>query len=153
MILDDLANWSRYFRTELLTRVRERLGILGPDTAPGEYEIAGREAFVRVFWADMVPEEGALYEVHRQYADVHRLLAGEEACLWAPRELLEPVEFDTARDAGFSRLIGGERNVFRLTPGRFAVFLPGEGHLTRVQVAGPGRVLRAVAKVRADLVH
>lgn len=154
MILDELANWPRFFHSEPMTRVMERLAGLGPDTAPGEYEVAGREAFIRVFEAETQPLEGALYEVHHEYADVHRLLAGEELCLWAPEGLLEPAgTFDAAKDAGFGRLIGGERNVFRLTPGRFAVFLPGEGHLTRVRAAGPGRLLRAVGKVRAGLVR
>ncbi len=152
MILDRLENWSRYFSSPLMEEVRACLAGLGPDSALGERLLQGREARVNVFEGALRPLDQALFEAHRIYVDVQVVLRGEDNCGWAPLSTLTVQgDYNEAKDVLFFQSPASAPDFFALRPGLFAVFFPEDAHLP--QIGGPGTLLKAVAKVRADLVE
>lgn len=150
MILDRLENWGLYFASPLLEQVRACLAGLGPDAGLGERPVQGKDAWVNVFEGALRPLEQARFEAHRTYADVQVILRGEDRCGWSPLPGLAPQgEYDAAKDVIFYDVPATPLDFFTLRPGLFAVFFPGDAHAP--QIGGPGTVLKAVAKVRVDL--
>ncbi|HMM39802.1 MAG TPA: YhcH/YjgK/YiaL family protein [Desulfovibrio sp.] len=150
MILDRLENWELYFRSPLMERVRLCLAGLTPDSPLGEREIQGRDAWVNLFEGALRLPEQARFESHRVYADVQMVVRGEERCGWVPREGLTcDGDYDPDKDVAFHRVPAAGAETFGLRPGLFVVFFPGDAHMP--QLGGPGSVLKAVAKIRADL--
>lgn len=149
MITDDLAFADRYrglgpdFSLVLdLLRSPEAAWAAGKtDLRPGDVWLtvtqkAGRPAF------------NAGFEYHRLFADVHLCLQGAERMGW--RESHSGLEvrtaFDESRDFGL--LEGTPTQFVTLTPGRFAIFFPGELHAPFI---GDGELTKVCVKIRVPL--
>lgn len=154
MILDQLENWPGYFGLPAWRRAMEHVAGLGPDIAAGEYEISGRDIFVRVFRYLTRPREQAVLEAHRSYTDIQVMLAGEEFLGRYPaRELAVKTPYDPAADVEFYAHPADLTTAWLLRPGMFAVFFPQDAHLSQGQNLAPAEVCKAVVKVRCELLR
>ncbi|XAL99687.1 YhcH/YjgK/YiaL family protein [Phycisphaeraceae bacterium D3-23] len=99
-----------------------------------------------------------VWETHRQFADLQLMVVGEERFGWLPASAGPPVKtpYDPERDVCFYQApeVGHSPapSYLALTPGTFALFLPGDLHAPGLcPMAGtPQPVTKAVVKIRLD---
>jgi YhcH/YjgK/YiaL family protein len=155
MIFDALENWRNYSALPAWQLACERLQSLGPDTQPGEYELQGRDIYLVVFDTTTKALLDTTLEAHQIYADLHLPLTGPEVHSRFPLSALtEKSPYDEARDAQCFEHPDRFTALFTLHPGTFALYLPGEAHLTQGKVdPRPQPLRKAVVKIRAELLR
>lgn len=153
MILDALENWRAYSAQPAWKLACERLLTLTPETEPGEYELQGRDIYLVVFDTTTKALLDTTIEAHRVYADLHLPLSGPEVQARFPLSALaEKTPYDEARDAQCFEHPDRFTALFTLHPGTFALYLPGEAHLSQGKVdPRPQPLRKAVVKIRTEL--
>jgi biofilm protein TabA len=147
-----LADWKQIDGTQGLEAAFTFLA--GTDLAAlplGRTTIDGDQVFAIVSEAETRAPEVSRFEAHRKYIDVQYLASGQELIGFAPVRALETTEpYDAAKDIEFfSR--PAEYASIELRPGRFAVFVPGDGHMPSVHLDGPHVVRKVVVKISKAL--
>jgi YhcH/YjgK/YiaL family protein len=155
MIFDALPNWQLYSALPAWKQAFARLETLGPETEPGEYEIDGRDVYLIVFDTTTKALLDTTLEAHQVYADIHLPLTGPEVHARFPlAALAETAPYDQAKDATLYLHPDRFTALFTLHPGHFALYLPGEAHLSQGKVdPRPQPLRKAVVKVRAELLR
>ena len=162
MILDALANWRLYSDRPAWKQAFAWLQTLTPDTAPGEHAIVGeglapRDLYAIVFDFQTKNLLDTTLEAHRVYADLHVPLpapAGgpEVQARFALEELDEKTAYDPATDAAHFHHPDRFNALFTLHPGQFALYLPGDAHLSQCKATpAPAALRKVVVKIRAEL--
>lgn len=96
--------------------------------APGSYSLDGDRLFMNVMQFSTQPAAQKRAELHREYIDIQLLLDGEETIHYGVAGSAR--ECDIWHDAEDYQLCDtiADRQSLVLTPGMFAVFMPGEPH-------------------------
>jgi biofilm protein TabA len=121
---------------------------------PGEYDLDGRRIFAIVQEYQPKPLAEGAWESHHRYIDVQVVVRGTERMgyqsLLARPKVTKP--YDPHTDLVFYE---PGRDLLVFTPGEFAIFTPQDVHAPGLAVEGPdpGRVFKAVIKVRVDEKH
>jgi biofilm protein TabA len=149
MIVDSIENARMYeglaagVHTAFQALRAGRVGGL-PD---GRHEIEGDRVFVLMQSYTTRPEAEGRLEAHRKYLDIQVVLEGREVAYWAPLEGLEADgAYSDEKDVGFFK--GSAQGVLPIPAGFFALFLPQDAHKPQCVWGAPGRVRKAVFKVR-----
>jgi YhcH/YjgK/YiaL family protein len=147
MIFDTLSNWKKYtWGLDRFRRAFEYLETLDANVADGTYRLDEDDLYCMIQAYETTPKEGHEFEAHRNYADIQYMLSGEESILWAPQPTLT-VTKPYKPDIEFYSLTSEPIDLI-LTPGRFALLLPGDAHAPCIAHGAPGKVRKAVVKVR-----
>ncbi len=151
MILDYVSKIERYgCLNENFVKVGSFLKEHDINELPeGTTEIDGENAYIKVFGYELADTQN-VWEAHRTYADIHIILSGEEGIGYCPEFEVTAEAFDSpdAEDVLFSDIEG---QLAGLTPGQFAVLLPGEVHRPGVLMSKETRkVKKAVVKVLCE---
>jgi len=117
----------------------EHLAAIGTDVL----KIEGDEIFAQRFHLQTVPFDETFFEAHARYADVQLVVEGCEQMDIAPAYTLEQYE----HRGDFYALRGEKKQSIVLTPGQFAIFLPGDAHRLKIAVGEPAPVTRVLFKV------
>src|SRR4051812_32632332 len=122
MIFDHIDQIERYcipFKEEILTYLRDH----DPGKiSDGEYEIKGRELFVRVMTYVPKPPAKLRFEAHRVYADLQYVVRGTEIIQTVGSGQLKTVtEYDRSGDYQFFEAKDFISDHI-LNPGQFMVF-------------------------------
>ena len=116
----------------------------------GEYEIDGRNIFVRVNTYITEPKEQKKPESHNAYIDVQLLGRGAETIWYAPKEARHIVIEDRSADDLLFYAEAGEKDCVNLAAGDFAVFFPWELHRPGCSQVKAAEVQKIVVKVLAE---
>jgi YhcH/YjgK/YiaL family protein len=116
----------------------------------GRYPIDGDRMYVLIQQTKPRDPKTRRFETHRKYLDIHYLVRGQELIGSTPVATLhvsDPYKADTDVELfdvpeRYERLI--------LTPGEFAVFFPGQGHLPGCRADSDEELRKAVVKVRVE---
>jgi len=152
MIVDELENSAVYEKVlpGLAAAFRFLVDNARADLPEGDYEIDGRNVYAVVLHRVTTPIEGAQFETHDRYADLHCVMSGRETIGWAPRKCLRAhSEHDPKGDVTFYDL-PPDPTLVKMDPGRFALFLPDDGHMPLKQREKPSEVYKIVVKVRVE---
>lgn len=113
---------------------------------PGRNEVDGNNVFVNCFAYTTQPLESAIWEGHKNYADIHMVLSGEEQIGVSDVKYLTQTQWKEEEDfVGFE---GPVQNWAVLRPGDVLVVFPEDAHMVKVQLNGPADVKKAVFKVK-----
>jgi YhcH/YjgK/YiaL family protein len=113
----------------------------------GDHPLDGREVFVRVSEYNSKNPEDAFYEAHKDYADIHFLVSGEERIGVADLSAATVrTPYDEEKDIEFYEPVAGKE--FLAKPGTFFIFFPGEGHRPGMKVENNAPVKKIVIKVK-----
>ena len=114
---------------------------------PGRYELGGCD-YANVDVYPCKERAGAMFEAHRDYADIQVVVSGRELVEVAPAgSLSEAVSYDSVNDvAFFSNEVYGES--YLLTPGRFIAFMPEDGHMPKLGIERGESCRKIVFKIR-----
>jgi len=118
-------------------------------TSPlGDFQLGNAGWYVNVHTYDTRPEELCVWESHEATIDLQYVIEGTELIRWAPtRELIGPLKRYFDRDRLEWRAPNGDAESVKMTPGRFVVFMPGEGHCPMIALGGPAAIRKAVVKI------
>lgn len=154
MIIDTLAAAAHNpLYPSAIRQALQAIAESNPDAlVPGRYEIQGNAMFYSVMVGQTRALEEQQPEYHRQYIDIHLVLAGEEIIGAGPRGLpLEHVSpFDEGKDLGFCRRIGSE-TLIHLQAGELAIVFPQELHRPMCTLGAPAPLRKIVVKIDAAL--
>ncbi|MCD7907094.1 MAG: YhcH/YjgK/YiaL family protein [Clostridium sp.] len=149
MIADRIENAHLYYclgeRFEKALRFLATTDLSGYE--PGEYEIDGRDVFVRVQTYETTEPERCKIELHRLYADVQYIVEGEELFGYVHRRYTEPkIPYDDAIEMALVSCTDMGHIIQR--PGCFAIAFPDDAHQSMITHTTPQRVKKALVKVR-----
>ena len=112
---------------------------------PGRYEIDGNRVYMNVFDYETIEEEGAFFEAHKKYADIHMVVAGRELVGGSDLSRLTVKRFD--KEADLMEVEGPVEHYIQLIPGKALVTLPEDAHKVKLAAGMPAPVRKAVIKV------
>ena len=113
---------------------------------PGRYDIDGDNLYVLVQHYTTRPEDGAEFESHRNYADVHYVVEGAERMGYAHIARLEVTQpYDAAKDC---EMLRGQGDFVGLPAGTFAIMYPDDAHMPCLAVKDSAPVNKVVVKLR-----
>jgi len=112
----------------------------------GRNEVS-KEIYVNMIACETKPEPAEpLYEVHRQYIDLHYIFEGSETVLWQGIGAGEETrEYSDAEDAAFFKAAQNVR--LNVSKGMFCIFFPQDLHCPLLANGAPERVRKAVFKI------
>lgn len=149
MILDSLRQAASYHPLHPgLSAAFAWLDARAAAAEPGRHQVTdGVVAVVDSYRT--APAEEKKWETHRAHADLQVVIAGTELVGWSPvSELTIRTPYCPEKDAGFYEPPVSAVTRFRLHPGLFAIFFPGDGHQPGVMEGQPGEVRKVVFKMR-----
>ena len=110
----------------------------------GKIELDGERVFINITEVQGKERNDAILETHNNYIDIQFPLVGEETYAWESRSLLSrPNEAYNEKD-DITFYPDKASVYFKLTPGKFAIFFPEDGHAPCI---GQGKIKKAIAKV------
>ncbi len=113
----------------------------------GRYPLVGTDVYAMISTLKTHDPAGAKFETHRNYIDVHSLIAGEETIGYADASALETVKpYDPSDDAVLFS-VPASYGKLEMHPGLFAVFFPGQAHLPGCNLNGVHEIRKVVVKV------
>ena len=133
MILDSLKNFENYYS---LNKNFKQVGDFfktAADKAPGRYELEDG-TFVNLIEGDTGAIEGAEFEAHRKYIDVHYVISGVEGSVWADIADLEPTT--EYKEDGDCQMLKGEGRFFSIGAGQLYIDFPCDAHLPMRDTCG-----------------
>ncbi len=157
MILDFTQNWKHYAKgnIQVWQKAFDFIHTAGTDMEEKKYTIDGDHVFAFVQGYNTLPEVEGKIEMHRDYLDIHAVWSGVEQVYYSPVQELDLVKDYTPQSDDL--LYDFKKDIatgFRLCAGKFALFFPGEGHLTRIQACGDAtRVKKVVVKIHRSLFY
>lgn len=157
MILDNLANWECYSRgnQQLWKEAIDFIASVTPETEESKYTIQGDSFFAFVQGYETHHIDKGKIEAHSDFVDIHSIITGSEFVYYSPVTSLELFEdFRPGSDDLLYLYRPETANSFQLYPGRFALFFPEEGHMTRIQTGPyPERLKKVVLKIAKELLY
>lgn len=111
----------------------------------GHYEIDGDMVYMNVFDYETISEEGAFFEAHKKYADIHMTVTGEEIVGVSDMSKVTVKTFDEEKD--LFEVEGPVEYYIKLIPGKALITLPEDAHKVKLAAGNPSAVKKAVIKV------
>ena len=121
------------------------------DKMPGRYTLQGDSVFMNVMeFATQLPQQKKA-ELHEQYIDIQLLLSGEERIQFGVAGSARQCEEQHIKDDYqlCSEIEGLQQ--LDLTPGMYAIFMPGEPHKPGCVVTKVEEIKKVVVKVHISL--
>lgn len=154
MIIDTLTGAEK--NTFYPAAIRQALRAViqqAPHTLPaGKYTVDGDNIFFNVVEGESRPLAEQRPEFHRQYIDIHIVLAGEEI-IGAGNiglKIIPDGAFNTAHDIGFCTQISSE-TLIHLHPEELAILFPGELHRPMGSLGAGAPLRKIIVKVDSGL--
>jgi len=148
MIIDHIRNRKNYYY--LGENFKKALDICADATKADfkveDIAIDGDNAFIRARTVATAPMEKCRIEAHRQYADVHFMLEGEEERGYADIDTLKKTEFDND-DTDFYE---GEVDLVTVKEGYFMIVLPQDAHMPCVCTKEPSKANKLIGKIKVN---
>lgn len=110
----------------------------------GHYDIDGSMVYMNVFDYETIPEEGAFFEAHKKYADIHMTIEGEEIVGVSDMSKLSVKTFDEEKD--LLEVEGPVEHYMKLVPGKALIVLAEDAHKVKLASGNPAAVKKAVIK-------
>ncbi|CAK4852409.1 unnamed protein product [Aphanomyces euteiches] len=120
----------------------------------GTYELQGKQLYVIISDNALRSMEGAPFEKHAKYIDIHYVAEGLEMIGGAPAdEDMIPYEDEIMEKDYALYQIVDQPSYLLLKPGTYAVMFPSDLHQPGVHKEAGQTVRKAVIKIHMDLLH
>ena len=115
------------------------------DFEKGSYKIDGNNLFVNIVEYETIDVENRFWEAHKNYLDLHLMLAGKEQIDVNFIGNMEEKEFVEKDD--FLPLEGDKNGHVILEKDDFLICYPNDAHRTAVKVNNPKKIKKAIFKI------
>lgn len=112
----------------------------------GRHEIDGDRLFVNIVEYTTTESDNRFWEAHREYLDIHVMLAGPEQIDVNFIDNMDQKEYVPADD--FLPMDGDKNGHVVLGDGDFLICYPHDAHRTAVKAGEPAAIKKAIFKVR-----
>jgi len=130
------------------------LHTVSTDTKNGIHEIRGHDIYANVMFEPTIARLNNVFEVHRQYIDLHFCVDGGEIIEYAdPQKLVSKNEYDAEKDAQLFLMNENPEWAQKMVAGDFAIFYPGEAHAPKIQDGENDQIKKVVVKIKQSLLH
>ena len=121
------------------------------DFVTGRHEVDGDRIFINCAQYETKAPADSCMEYHGRYIDVMWMCAGEEVIGIYPSQELASITrpYDENADVALAEL-EKEYTALRMVPGSVAILFPEDAHAPSMQLKGPCKVQKMIAKVRID---
>ena len=148
MIIDHIDHSERYYGLgdgiRLALEYLKQTNFSGVEH--GDYALDGENMFAKVRCMASRRPEDARWEAHREYADVHYLVEGQEKMGYASAARVQSAgPYDVKKDVYF---LAAEGDFFDVPKGYFVLFAPEEIHMPALAQPIPSRIKRVIIKVK-----
>ncbi len=153
MIYDSIENLNDYLvGNEAWEKVCEFIKTITPDMECGRCEIDGDNIYANVQNYKTKLLEDGLIEAHHKYIDIQLLAAGQEdVYVFDIANMVTDEPYDKDRDVEFYKKPVTAGECMTLTPGKFLLLNPEDGHMPCIAHGGQSNVAKVVIKIAADL--
>lgn len=142
--INDKRNSTIYHK--VIIKALEALKQTDFSSGQKEYEINGKEMFIRVVQTVTKKYIEAFPEIHEKYVDLHYLIEGQERIYFSLEIPDKVVKHDVENDhVFFDRL--RQKCFIDLHEGDFAVFFPEDVHMAATAVNEPSKIKKAIVKI------
>lgn len=118
----------------------------------GEHSIQDKDIYANIQTANTITYTDGLYEVHKEYIDIHYCISGEEKIAYAPVGQL--VEKELNKDKDYQLFLPTEQySTCLLQPHSFAIFFPTELHMPKLQSGDTKEVHKVVIKIKKSILE
>jgi len=150
MIFDTLDNLKNYSSINpFMPQVLEFLDQVKPSAnlELKKYEIApSKNVYAAVSEDQKRLPDDAMLEAHQQYIDIQIALDNKDKIGWLPISECKYAETKYDPESDIIFFSNDPSDFITLTPGKFAIFFPGDAHMP---LLGDGKVKKMIIKVRA----
>jgi len=146
MVFDSVENFSSYMCLHpYFNNVNDFIKKNMTDMAEGRYDINDQGAFAMVNEYVTKDISETFIECHRKFIDVQILLKGKERIGICNKAECKEYAYDTDTDL---QKLSGEVSFIEMTPKRFVIFFPRDGHMTQIKYGDfKERVKKVVFKI------
>lgn len=117
----------------------------------GEHEIRGLAMYANIHTTITIPGSEGVFEMHKNYADIHYCLAGGEAIKHSPiGKAEEKTVYDGEKDYQLFAPTK-QSSIAIMRPNSFAIFFPDELHMPKIQDGENLSVRKVVIKIQTSL--
>lgn len=118
----------------------------------GEHEINGRNIFAIASTIETMPLEQAVFESHRKYIDLHYCITGGEKIGYSPILDLKPNTKYNSEEDYLLYEQAQPKQLLTMIPDSFAIFMPEDGHMPKINDGLNKTVRKIVVKIHLDAV-
>ena len=116
----------------------------------GEHAIQNRDIYANIQTSKTMQIPDGFYEKHEEYIDIHFCLSGGETIAYSP--IGDLVEKELNKEKDYQLFFPTEKyNLCTLYSGSFAIFLPKELHMPKIQDGIHQEVKKVVIKIKASM--
>jgi len=156
MIFDFCGNIASYSKNnkKVWNAAFDFIAAVTPDMEDGKYHLQGDNLFGIVQSYDTKPLAEGKMEIHRRYIDIQTIIVGTERIFYSPVGMLDELTpYSEENDCALFRFMPDVAAEFRLSPGKFLMFFPEEGHMPCICKADgvSGKVKKVVMKIDKKL--
>lgn len=147
MIVDSLKNCTLYENVHKdFEQVFDVLKTISADVQSEKIVLHEGNVWVNAPSLTVISETAKVFEAHKEFIDIHYIIAGAEMFGYANKERLSVTkEYDKQGDY---ELLDGEADLITLKEGDFCIVFPDDAHIPACRKAGEEPLVRVVAKVR-----
>lgn len=150
--LDSAETYAAFLGHAIWREALDWIRRMQPTQQQGVFEVRAKQMYVNVHGYETLPRENCRFESHRTYIDLQYCISGGEVIEWCPVDVLQPRdEYNGAKDVLHYRAPAVPGGTLRMTPGRFAVFFPPDGHMPKLADGVNPRVEKLVIKIAKEL--
>ena len=147
MIVDLINNRRFYIANNpgIWQRTFDFIMSVGAETKPDKYIFDGELFFAFVQEFETWPVAQGILEMHKKYVDIHAVVQGREHIYYLETNSLHMVKDYTPESDDFVfEFDSSQASQFQNIPGRFAVFFPGEGHMSGISMGNESEYIKKI---------
>jgi YhcH/YjgK/YiaL family protein len=120
----------------------------------GDYELGKSNWYANVHGYQTLPKPECSWENHKHTIDIQYIISGREQILWANVDVLGPARrYLEEKDREEFILHNGTFSSLVMSPGMFAVFLPGDAHCPKISLDEAEYIKKVVVKIPSLLIN
>lgn len=120
----------------------------------GNYPLGEQNWYANVHGYATLAEAECRWENHTHTADIQYLVSGSEGIRWTNvRDLGVPQRYLEDKDRQEFDAPSSGNSLISMTPGMFAIFLPGDAHCPKIAVGESENLRKVVVKIPVQLIE
>ncbi len=147
-LLNNSAHWKSLLIHPVLFQSLEWLQKHATTAEYGDHPLGAPDWYANIHSYQPLAEAECHWENHTRTIDIQYLIAGSEGIRWTEaKELGQPLRYLTDKDRQEFHHCNPPSSLLNMTPGTFAIFMPGEAHCPKIQLGSPSSLRKAVVKI------
>lgn len=152
--LNDSTVWMPVLQHPVLRSSLKWIDIHAWSADNGTYQLDSPGWYANVHGYTPLPETECIWENHLQTIDIQLLMSGNEGIRWASViQLGTPKSYCEEKDRQEFSPVSEPSSLLRMSPGMFAIFMPGDAHCPKIALGNSVSLRKVVVKIPVHLLQ